>query len=153
MRITSRPSIICCLVLLLLAVTVPSFGQAKKSPATKKKTTPSAATKKKAPAKKSTGKSTPRKGSKKVVARGPVAPSAERIREIQQALSASGHYRQNPTGVMDASTVAALSSFQRANGLEPSGKLNAWTLRKLEPFGLPRASRSAPAIQAQILSQ
>lgn len=77
------------------------------------------------------------------MARGPMAPSPERIRQIQAALASSGHYSRGPNGVMDAPTVAALTRFQQENGLQPSGKLNAGTLRKLEKYGLPANSRSA----------
>ncbi len=80
--------------------------------------------------------------------RGQVAPSEERIREIQEALSRSGHYRHAPTGKLDANTAAALGSFQQANGLERTGKLGALTLKKLEAFGLPATSRSTAAGQS-----
>lgn len=92
-----------------------------------------------------TTRARPSRGRRRAVARGPVAPSPERIRQIQQALLRSGHYRREPTGKMDASTVAALGSFQEANGLQPTGKLNAWTLRKLEEYGLPANSRASAA--------
>lgn len=137
---------------MLLATGVSSFGQAKKTTATKKKPSSTAASKKPG----SKAKSSPSKrgrAKKGVVARGPTAPSPDRIREIQQALAASGHYRQGPNGRLDAPTTAALSSFQQANGLEPTGKLNARTLRKLEQFGLPHSSRNAPAVQAEIITQ
>jgi Putative peptidoglycan binding domain len=65
--------------------------------------------------------------------RGPTqkAPTAERISEIQSALARSGYYKGDPTGKWDADTVAALGKFQSANGLEPSGKLDAPSLQKL----------------------
>jgi len=150
-----------CLVLILWLAAVSAYGQAKQEPASgKKPSSPAAAAKKpaaaakKPAAKKPAGKAKASKGtrSRKTVPR-PTAPSAERIRQIQTALAASGHYRQEPTGRLDVATAAALSSFQKANGLEPTGKLNAWTLRKLEQFGLPRTSRTGPALQAQVPSK
>jgi peptidoglycan hydrolase-like protein with peptidoglycan-binding domain len=143
-----------CLVLILWLAAVSAYGQAKQAPAAGKKPSSPAAAAKKPAAKKPAGKAKASKStrSKKTVPR-PTAPSAERIRQIQKALAASGHYRQEPTGRLDAATAAALSSFQKANGLEPTGKLNAWTLRKLEQFGLPRTSRTGPALQAQIPSK
>ena len=64
---------------------------------------------------------------------GPIqkAPTADRISEIQSALARSGYYRGDPTGKWDADTVSGLENFQSANGLEPSGKLDAPSLQKL----------------------
>lgn len=64
-------------------------------------------------------------------ARGQMAPTAERIREIQSALAQSGHYSGAPTGKWDAETVAALKSFQQDKGLTANGKLTARTLQAL----------------------
>jgi peptidoglycan hydrolase-like protein with peptidoglycan-binding domain len=63
--------------------------------------------------------------------RGQMAPTADRIKEIQGALAKSGHYTGEPTGKWDAASVAALKRFQEANDLKASGKLNALTLQKL----------------------
>jgi peptidoglycan hydrolase-like protein with peptidoglycan-binding domain len=60
-----------------------------------------------------------------------MAPQADRIKHIQAALAKSGHYSGEPSGKWDATSVAALKSFQEANGLKASGKLNARTLQAL----------------------
>ncbi len=76
-------------------------------------------------------------------------PSSDRIREIQEALARGGFYKHGPTGRWDAQTVAALSSFQAANGIEVTGKLGAWTLKKLEESqGLPGNSELTEAAQS-----
>lgn len=108
----------------------------KPSPAGKKST----AVKSQRPAGKAKGRPSRRR---RAAYRGPSAPTPERIRQIQQALTRSGHYRREPTGKLDANTSAALGSFQEANGLKRTGKLNAWTLRRLEQYGLPPSSRAS----------
>jgi peptidoglycan hydrolase-like protein with peptidoglycan-binding domain len=60
-----------------------------------------------------------------------MAPTADRIKEIQAALVKSGHYSGEPTGKWDAASAAALKRFQEENDLKASGKLNALTLQKL----------------------
>jgi peptidoglycan hydrolase-like protein with peptidoglycan-binding domain len=59
------------------------------------------------------------------------APAPDRISEIQSALSRNGFYDGNPNGKWDLSTVAAMQKFQSANGLDPTGKLDALSLQKL----------------------
>lgn len=59
------------------------------------------------------------------------APTADRITEIQSALSRNGFYDGNPNGKWDASSVAAMQKFQSANGLDATGKLDALSLQKL----------------------
>jgi peptidoglycan hydrolase-like protein with peptidoglycan-binding domain len=97
--------------------------------ATKPKTTPSQTA-----SSKSTGKSGHR-STKKVSSRkkdkGQMAPTPERISEIQEALAKDGSYANSPTGKWDDSTVDAMKKFQSAHGLNPSGKLDALTLQKL----------------------
>jgi peptidoglycan hydrolase-like protein with peptidoglycan-binding domain len=63
--------------------------------------------------------------------RGQKAPTSERITEIQQALAKDGSYSATPNGKWDDATVDAMKRFQEANGLNPSGKLDAKTLQKL----------------------
>lgn len=63
--------------------------------------------------------------------RGQLAPTPERIREIQAALAEAGFYRREPTGKWDSYSVEALKQFQEANGLKPTGKLDALSLQKL----------------------
>lgn len=71
------------------------------------------------------------------------APTPDRISEIQTALSHGGYYQGDPNGKWDSSTVAALQKFQSANGIEPTGKLDAPSLQKLG-LGSDIAGVSAP---------
>ena len=72
-----------------------------------------------------------------------MAPSPERISEIQSALSRGGYYGANPNGKWDATTVAAMQKFQSSNGLDASGKIDALSLQKLG-LGSSVAGVSAP---------
>jgi peptidoglycan hydrolase-like protein with peptidoglycan-binding domain len=89
------------------------------APATKSSTTQQ-------PAKKAPAKKTPVRR-----ARPQAAPTQDRIREIQAALAAAGHSDAAPTGKWDAATVEAMKKFQAANGLHPTGKIDALSLQKL----------------------
>jgi peptidoglycan hydrolase-like protein with peptidoglycan-binding domain len=60
-----------------------------------------------------------------------MAPTPDRINDIQSALARGGYYRGDPNGKMDADTVDAVQRFQSANGLDTTGKLDALTLQKL----------------------
>ena len=60
-----------------------------------------------------------------------MAPTADRITEIQSALARTGYYTGDPSGKWDGSTVEALQKFQSANGLDSTGKLDALSLQKL----------------------
>lgn len=71
------------------------------------------------------------------------APTPDRISEIQTALSHGGYYQGDPNGRWDSNTVAALQKFQSANGIEPTGKLDAPSLQKLG-LGSDIAGVSAP---------
>jgi hypothetical protein len=71
------------------------------------------------------------------------APTPERISEIQSSLARGGYYQGEPNGKWDASTVGAMQKFQSANGLDPSGKLDAPSLQKLG-LGSGIAGVSAP---------
>ncbi len=88
----------------------------------------------KASASKTSGKSA-RHSSKKVSSRrkqkGQMAPTPDRISEIQNALAKNGSYTNTPNGKWDDTTVEAMKKFQGAHGLNPSGKLDALTLEKL----------------------
>ena len=99
---------------------------------------------------KSTAKKPMRKSGKKTAAassrsrkKGQQAPTADRITEIQQALSKDGSYTGSPNGKWDDSTVAAMKKFQDAHGLNPSGKLDAKTLQQLG-LGSTTAGAAAP---------
>lgn len=82
---------------------------------------------------------------KKRTSRAPIqkAPTAERISEIQSALARGGYYSNDPNGKWDGDTVSALQKFQSANGLEPTGKLDALSLQKMG-LGSEIAGVSAP---------
>ncbi len=60
-----------------------------------------------------------------------MAPTPERVNDIQSALARSGYYKGDATGKFDPDTVDALQRFQSANGLDTTGKLDALTLQKL----------------------
>jgi len=73
-----------------------------------------------------------------------MAPTSDRISEIQTALGRGGYYTtDNPSGKWDADTVGAVQKFQSANGLDATGKLDALTLQKLG-LGSDVAGVSAP---------
>ena len=63
--------------------------------------------------------------------KGQMAPTSDRITEIQQALAKDGSYSAAPNGKWDDNTVEAMKKFQTAHALNPSGKLDARTLEKL----------------------
>jgi peptidoglycan hydrolase-like protein with peptidoglycan-binding domain len=86
-------------------------------------------------------KTSSKKKGKKV--KGQAAPTAERITEIQEALSRRGVYSGSPSGHWDDSTTDAMKKFQTSNGLNPSGKLDALTLQKLG-LGSETAGLAAP---------
>jgi peptidoglycan hydrolase-like protein with peptidoglycan-binding domain len=75
--------------------------------------------------------STKKTSSRKKKDKGQMAPTSERITEIQQALAKDGSYSSAPTGKWDDNTVAAMKKFQTTHALNPSGKLDALTLEKL----------------------
>ncbi len=74
---------------------------------------------------------------------GQKAPTADRITEIQTALSRDGYYQGEPNGKWDSNTVAAVQKFQSANGMDANGKLDAPTLQRLG-LGSDIAGVSAP---------
>jgi peptidoglycan hydrolase-like protein with peptidoglycan-binding domain len=72
-----------------------------------------------------------------------MAPSPDRIEEIQSALARNGYYQGTPNGKWDANTVAAMQKFQGDHGLDATGKLDALSLQKLG-LGSEIAGVSAP---------
>ena len=103
-----------------------------------------------APQKKSAASSSARKSHKKKSSRrlsrwerGQKVPAPSRITEIQQALAKDGSFSGTPNGKWDDSTVEAMRKFQDAQGLNPSGKLDAKTLQKLG-LGSETAGVAAP---------
>ncbi len=55
-------------------------------------------------------------------------PTADRYREIQQALKAKGYLQGDPSGRWDPSSTDALRRFQQDQNLEASGKLDSLSL-------------------------
>ena len=107
-------------------------------------------TKKKAPAKKGTTSAS--KGKKKAPAKKKsattwrnrqLAPSADRYREIQQALASKGYLKpEDATGSWNTTSTEALKKFQSEQNLDASGKINSLSLIAL---GL-GPKRESPAI-------
>jgi peptidoglycan hydrolase-like protein with peptidoglycan-binding domain len=129
--------------LLLAVLTAGALGVPAVSAQTTSTTTQKAAHKTHASATSShkTSGKTSKKKVKKV--KGQAAPTPERITEIQQALSKKGVYSGSPTGQWDDTTTESMKQFQTANGLTPTGKLDALTLQKLG-FGSETAGLAAP---------
>ncbi len=76
-------------------------------------------------------KSTKSKKSRTKKQKGQMAPTPDRIEEIQSTLARGGYYKGEPNGKMGADTQDALKRFQEANGISPTGKIDALTLEKL----------------------
>lgn len=95
------------------------------------------------PAAQQAGKSVKKKKTHKKRQRGQTTPTPDRIREIQSALAREGVYQGEPTGKWDAKSIEAMKKFQTAQGLNPTGKLDALSLQKLG-FGSEVAGRAAP---------
>jgi Putative peptidoglycan binding domain len=79
---------------------------------------------------------------------GQKAPTAERITEIQQALAKNGALSGEPSGKWDDATSEGMRKFQAAHGLNPTGKLDALTLRQLG-LGSTTAGMGAPTISSK----
>lgn len=67
------------------------------------------------------------------VARGPArsyqqAPTADRYREIQQALASKGYFHGEPNGQWGAESTDALKHFQSDQSLMPDGKITSLSL-------------------------
>ena len=84
--------------------------------------------------------------------RGQDSPTPDRINEIQEALASKGAFSGTPTGKWDDSTVEAMKKFQSSHGLEPTGKLDAWTLQKLG-LGSQTAGLAAPVAPANYVNR
>jgi hypothetical protein len=57
-----------------------------------------------------------------------MAPSADRYREIQQALVEKGYLKTEPNGIWDTQSADALRQFQTDKNLSPTGKLSSASL-------------------------
>lgn len=73
----------------------------------------------------------------------PKRPSRDRTEEIQTALARGGYYTGEPNGKWDSRMSGALERFQAANGITPTGKLDALSLQKMG-LGSSVAGVSAP---------
>ena len=74
------------------------------------------------------------KSKKAAVARRPPLqqqPSADRYREIQQALAEKGYFRGTADGTWGGESVDALKRFQKDQNLDPDGKIGALSLMAL----------------------
>jgi peptidoglycan hydrolase-like protein with peptidoglycan-binding domain len=76
-------------------------------------------------------------------AAGQKAPTPDRIKEIQSALSREGAYSGEPTGKWDNATIEAMKKYQGDNGISPTGKIDALTINKLG-LGSETAGKGAP---------
>jgi uncharacterized iron-regulated membrane protein len=74
---------------------------------------------------------------------GQKVPSADRIQEIQTALSREGYYKGDPSGKWDSDTQNAMRRFQEEHDMTGSGKIDAQSLQKLG-LGSDIAGVSAP---------
>jgi peptidoglycan hydrolase-like protein with peptidoglycan-binding domain len=72
-----------------------------------------------------------------------LAPTPQRISDIQSALAAQGTYKGQPNGKWDGATIQGMRDFQASHGLTATGKLDAPTLQKLG-LGSEIAGRAAP---------
>lgn len=81
---------------------------------------------------------------------GQTRPTRERYAEIQKALAEAGYYSGKTDGIWGEASIQALKSFQEAQGLEPTGKIDALTLIRLDlgpkyESSTETAANSAPA--------
>jgi peptidoglycan hydrolase-like protein with peptidoglycan-binding domain len=127
-----------CGTLLLLA---PALATAQTGTSSSAAKTVPRSTTNSAPSKRSSTSASAKK--RKARPRAQMAPTPARISEIQSALAAHGSYKGEPNGKWDDSTTQAMRDFQSANGLTPTGKLDALSLQKLG-LGSEIAGRAAP---------
>jgi Putative peptidoglycan binding domain len=90
------------------------------------------------------------KGSRSSTRSYQVAPTADRYKEIQQALAAKGYLHSEPNGQWGADSADALKRFQADQSLMPDGKINSLSLIALGlgPKRLTAKSDVAPQPQA-----
>lgn len=109
---------------------VPKKTTPAKKTTTAKKTTASTS------ARTSSAKSSPKRGKSarktvRTASAGPyrqTTPTADRYREIQQALADKGYLKSEPNGIWDAQSVDALTRFQADKKLMPTGKITSASL-------------------------
>lgn len=83
------------------------------------------------------------KSKRKPKVKGQTAPTADRIREIQEALQKDGSYEGEPTGKWDEATTDAMRKYQDKNGFPATGKIDALSLNKMG-LGAETAGKGAP---------
>ncbi|HEY3836382.1 MAG TPA: peptidoglycan-binding domain-containing protein [Bryobacteraceae bacterium] len=76
------------------------------------------------------------------------SPTADRYREIQDALAARGYLKTPPTGVWDKDSIDAMTRFQQDQKLDPTGKLTARSLGALGLGPKPGDATAEPAGEA-----
>jgi len=117
-----------------------------KSAAAPAKSTVSSAAVSKSASKTGSVSKTGAKSKARVVARRPPLqqqPTADRYREIQQALADKGYFRGTPDGAWNGESAEALKHFQKDQNLDPDGKIGSLSLIAL---GLgPKRGAPAPA--------
>jgi hypothetical protein len=116
----------------------PAKKSTKKSSKSKKKssTAPKSSTQKAAPpsaTKKATSSKSSSKSKSKRAAtpRGQQRPTAERYKEIEEALVSRGYLQEEPTGKWSPNAVEALRSFQADHDLPPTGRIDSQSLMQL----------------------
>ncbi len=87
---------------------------------------------------------------RKPIVRSQLAPTPDRIKEIQSALAKQGAYAGEPNGKWDAATTDAMKKYQTDNGFTPTGKVDALSLNKLG-LGAETAGKGAPVPTASTL--
>lgn len=105
--------------------TTTNQNQAKPTPSAPKKTPAAPKASQQAPAKQPVRRAP-------AVPVGQARPTKDRYAEIQKALAEAGYYSGKVNGVWGDESVKALQSFQQEQGLEPTGKIDAMTLIRLE---------------------
>ena len=77
------------------------------------------------------------------------APTAERYKEIQQALVSKGYFRGEPNGEWGSDSADALKRFQAEQNLTPDGKMTSLSLIALGlgPKRLSAQSHGQPSAQ------
>lgn len=88
-------------------------------------------------------KRTSSKSKRKAKVKGQMAPTPDRVREIQEALQKDGSYEGDPTGKWDDATTEAMKKYQDKNGFPVTGKIDALSLNKMG-LGAETAGKGAP---------
>lgn len=137
MRLISPYPVALCAALAIGAWAAPQTST------TKKKTTAASKT---APHKTSTVKHTATTAKKKapVVARRPLQPSPERLKEIQQALATKGYFQNEPDGTWGPASIEALKRFQHDQKLVEDGKIGSLSL-----IALGLGPKREPAVETE----